>query len=256
MGLLRFCFGLALVTASLSAQGVIVAGRSGQRGYDGDDKPATSALLSLANVQNGCNDPTRFEQTSHISFDARGNLYLADSDNHRIRRIDTSGVITTVAGTGEVPAINSRCEPTGAVVDGPALSTRLFGPSDVVVHPNGNLIIADQQNNRIRQVTPDGRISTIVGSGTHNLYAPNIPATSSPMDWPSAVALDANGTLYFAELHSNRVGKIVDGRIVTVAGTGFPGYNGDGMSANAATLSKPAGIAIDPNGNLLIADTG
>src|SRR6185312_8347609 len=113
MGPLRVCFGLALVTAMLPAQGVIVAGRSGQRGYDGDDKPATSALLALANHQNSC-DPNRFEQISHISVDAKGNLYIADSINHRIRRIDASGIITTVAGSGEPPAANSRCEPTGS----------------------------------------------------------------------------------------------------------------------------------------------
>lgn len=229
----------------LPAQGVIVAGRVELRGFDGDNKPASTALVSLANFRNTCGGAT-FEQTSHISVDAKGNIYFADSGNHRIRRIDPAGTITTVAGTDEGTITNALCEPSGPVGDGAIATTaRLLNPSDVVMHPNGNLIVADQQNNRIRQVTIGGSITTIVGSGLHNPYSPGIPATSSPMDWPSALAVDAAGVIYFAELHSNRVGKLVGGRISDVAGTGNP-----------TVLSKPAGIAIDPSGNLLIADTG
>src|SRR4051812_42042554 len=110
MGPVRLCVGFALVTSLLPAQGVIVAGREGIRGYDGDNKPATSALLSLANLQNSC-EPLPYVQTSRISIDSKGNVYLADAGNHRIRRIDTAGVITTVAGTGEPPPANARCEP-------------------------------------------------------------------------------------------------------------------------------------------------
>ncbi len=227
------------------------------RGFDGDNGPATAAALALANFQNTC-DPNRFEQTSHISVDAKGNIYLTDSDNQRVRRIDASGVITTVAGTGDAPQTNSRCEPTGPIGDGgAAVSARLFNPADVIPDSKGNLLIADQQNNRIRQVSAAGNIITIAGSGLHNLFAPGIPATSSPMDWPSSLALDANGVLYFAELHSSRIGKIgADGRLGIAAGIGFPGYSGDLGLATAARLSKPAGIAIDRTGNLLIADTG
>lgn len=255
---MRACLGLLFLIAALDAQTLTaVAGRPGIRGGDGDGGPAGSATLALANLQNTC-DPNRFEQTSHIAFDQAGNLYIADSENQRIRRIDSSGTITTIAGSGEKPATNARCEPTGTAGDGgPALSARLFNPADIVVQPNGNILIADQQNNRIRQLTPSGTITTISGSGLHNLYAPGIPATTSPMDWPSALALDSAGILYFAELHSNRIGKLgADGKLATVAGTGFPGFNGDRIPAATATLSKPAGIAFDAAGNLLIADTG
>src|SRR5581483_11684365 len=170
----------------------------------------------------------RFEQSSHIALDGKGNLYVADSSNQRVRRIDVSGTITTIAGSGEA---QNGCTAAGPVGDGAnALAARFFGPADVLPLANGNLIIADQQNNRIRQVSPSGAITTIAGNGLHNLYSPGIPATASPMDWPSALAADGNGVVYFAEVHSNRVGRIVNGALNTVAGTGFPGFNGDGVA--------------------------
>jgi len=265
MGSRRVLVGLVVWAAAGHAQdGAIttIAGRTPVngapvRGFGGDGSAASDSTVALANFVNTC-DPNRFEQTSHISVDSKSNIYFADSNNQRIRRIDIGGVIATMAGSGDPPQADSRCQQTGSVGDaGSALASRLFNPSDVIVHPNGNLIIADQQNNRIRQVTPAGVITTIAGSGLHNLYAPGVPATSSPMDWPSSLALDSNGVLYFAELHSNRVGRIGgDGRMATAAGTGFPGYNGDRIAATSAMLSKPAGIAIDRNGLLLIADTG
>lgn len=244
------CWGVWLALAASAQTPVIttVAG-NGARGFSGDGGPALSAQLALADLQNPC-DPVRFEQTSHIAFDAAGNLLIADSGNHRIRRVSTDGVISTVAGTGEKPATDSRCNVTGAVGD------RLYNPAGIAVLPNGSLVIADQLNNRIRLVTPAGVMTTIAGNGTHNLYAPGIPATASPMDWPTAVAVDAAGLVYFAELHSNRIARIgADGRLTTIAGTGFPGYNGDGIPATAAQLNKPTGIAFDLAGNLYIADS-
>jgi uncharacterized protein (TIGR03437 family) len=249
---------VALVSGAFAQTPVIstVAGTT-QRGFSGDNGPAGSAMIALANLQNDC-DPLRFEQTSHISVDAAGNLYIADSNNQRIRRVAVDGTITTIAGSGEPPVNNGRCEPAGPIGDsGSAREARLYNPSDVLALPNGNLIIADQLNNRIRQVSPSGVITTIAGNGTHNLYAPGIPATSSPMDWPSALAVHPDGTIYFAELHGNRVARIgADGRLSTVAGNGFPGFAGDGGPASSAQLRKPAGIAIDSAGNLFIADTG
>jgi uncharacterized protein (TIGR03437 family) len=230
-----------LLLPSLAAQtGIVttIAGRGGP-GFSGDNGPATAASLALANLQNQC-DPSRFEQTSHISLDSKGNLYLADSNNQRIRRIDPGGTITTIAGDGAAPAANCA--------GFPAASPHLFNPADVLPLGNGNILIADQQNNRILQISPSGTTTTIAGNGLHNLFAPGIPATSSPMDWPAALAVDSAGLIYFAELHSNRIGRInANGTLATVAGNGFPG---------AATLTKPAGIAIDSAGNVLIADTG
>jgi uncharacterized protein (TIGR03437 family) len=247
---------VAFIGVACSAQTVVtIAGTV--RGYAGDGGPAANAQLALANLQNEC-DPNRLEQTVHLSVDAPGNIYIADSNNQRIRRIDTQGAIATVAGSGSRPTRNSLCESTGTVGDGSdARAALLYNPADVAVLSNGSLVIADQQNNRIRLVTSSGAISTIAGSGLHNLYAPGIAATASPMDWPSAVVADSTGIIYFAEMHSNRVGKIgLDGKLVTVAGTGFPGYNGDRIQANTAQLRKPSGLALDSAGNLYIADQG
>jgi uncharacterized protein (TIGR03437 family) len=254
VALRRSLVGFLVHSSILAQSGVIttIAGRTPVngapvRGFDGDGGPALAAALSLANFQNTC-DPNRFEQTSHIAVDAKSNIYFTDSNGQRIRRIDPSGVITTIAGTGDQPG--PACQAPGPVNDGgKALAARLFNPADVVVHPNGSLLIADQQNNRIRQITASGTISTIAGSGSHNLYAPGIPATTSPMDWPSSLVIDANGLIYFAEEHSNRIGKIgADGKLSTVVDLDPTKFT--------ATLNKPMGIAFDRNGGLLIADTG
>jgi uncharacterized protein (TIGR03437 family) len=207
--------------------------------------------LALANFQNTCNgDPNRFEQTSHIAVDSKGNIYFTDSENQRVRRIDATGVITTIAGSGSKPATNARCEPTGSVGDnGPAIAAQLYNPADVLVRADGTLLLADQQNNRIRQVAASGTITSISGSGLHNFYAPGLPATSSPMDWPSSLAVDSKGAIYFAELHSNRIGKLgADGKLSTVVDVNPITFT--------AVLNKPAGIAFDRDGNLLVADTG
>src|SRR5450432_851713 len=111
--------------------------------------------------------------TSATPIDSNSNIYFADSINQRIRRIDTSGTITTVAGSGTAPATNSLCQGTSPVGDGgSAAGAHLFNPSAAMVDPKGNLIVADQQNNRIRQVNSAGNITTIVGSGQHNFYSP------------------------------------------------------------------------------------
>jgi hypothetical protein len=225
---------------ALGQTGIITTLGGTTRGYSGDDGPAISAQIALANVQNEC-DPNRYEQTVHLSLDSAGNIYFADSNNQRVRRI-SKDTISTVVGSGNRTTRNGNCEPIGSVGDGnDAHAASLYNPADVFVLRNGSLVIADQQDNRIRLVTSAGAISTIAGNGSHNLYVPGIPAISSPMDWPSAVLQDSSGVTYFAEMHSNRVGKIgLDGRFSTVAGTGFPGYNGDRIQATSAQLRKPA----------------
>ena len=254
------------VALAQSSDGVMatLAGRTRvngapERGYSGDDSPSRKALLALADLQNEC-DPARFEQISHLALDPSGAIYVADTANHRIRRITPAGIITTFAGIGERLPVDSRtCVPTvSAIGDGaPATAARLFHPSGIAWHPNGSLIVADQWNNRIRQISASGTITTIAGNGLHAVYSPGIPATSSGLDWPTAVAVDAAGVVYFSEMHSGRVARIgPDGRLVTVAGFGIPGFTGDAGPATSMRLSNPTGIALDPSGNLYIADQG
>ena len=230
------------------------------RGFGGDDGHGRKALLALANSQNDC-DPARNEQISHLAADAAGNVYVTDSANQRIRRIDAFGTITTVAGNGEKPPVDPRtCVPSGGAIlgdGGPARDARLHYPAGIAVHQSGGIVFADQQNNRIRFVNADGVISTLAGNGLHAFYAPQVPALNSGLDWPVAVAVDESGAVYFSELHSGRVARIgADGRLVTVAGTGFSGFNGDSGRATSMRLSNPTGIALDRAGNLYIADQG
>lgn len=264
-GLVRVgIFGAILAAGSLWGQtGVITTIAGTTQGYSGDGGPATLAQLTLANVRNEC-DPARFEELNHISVDAAGNIYLADTNANRIRRIAPNGTITTVAGSGTRPTIEpSRCSPQGNAAEagdgGPASAAKLYGPSHAIMLPNGNLLICDEKNNRIRQVSPQGVITSVVGGPTnlHSFFAPNIPANLTPMDWPSAIAVDATGRLYFAELHSNRIGRVNgDGRLQVIAGTGLPGMGADGADATRSQLANPTHIAFDKDGNLLVVEQG
>ena len=144
-----------------------------------DDAPAIMATIALANIQNGC-DPNRYEQTSHLSVDTTGNIYFADSNNQRILRITPQGNISTVAGNGTRPTTNGNCEPTGSVGDGPdARSALLYNPADVFALPNGDFLIADQQNNRIAvTIRKQGEmVEVFVGKVSIARYEKAIPDT-------------------------------------------------------------------------------
>jgi uncharacterized protein (TIGR03437 family) len=221
----------------VSPNGLIttVAG-NGIEGFSGDGGPATSASL---NYPEG------------IAVDASGNLFIGDGDNDRIRRVSAGGVITTVAGNG-----NYRFSGDG----GPATSAALNFTSEfaeqgkLVVSPLGDIFLADSANNRIREVSDSGVITTVAG-GNPGFSGDGGPATSASLNNPSGVALDASGDLYIADAYNNRIRKVsADGVIITVAGTGQYGFSGDGGPATAAQLWNPTGVAVDASGNLFIAD--
>ncbi|MFC5470135.1 cadherin-like beta sandwich domain-containing protein [Cohnella suwonensis] len=211
-----------------------VAG-SGVGGYSGDGGPAVTANLF---------GPT------HVVVDGSGNLYIADTNNSRIRKVATNGTISTVAGTG----VNGYSGDGG-----PAVSAQLYDPTGVAVDGSGNLYIADSANNRIRKVATDGTISTVAGIGSFNNYGysgDGGPAVSAQLNDPIGVAVDGSGNLYIADSANNRIRKVTpDGTIRTVAGKDTGGYSGDGGSAVSAQLSWPFGVAVDGSGNLYIADT-
>ena len=183
-----------------------------------------------------------------VAVDGAGNLYIADTANQRIRKIDATGTITTIAGTGEY----------GFGGDGgPAAEAQLSFPYGVAVDGAGNLYIADTDNQRIRKVDSTGTITTIVGTGEVGFSGDGGPATEAQLVHPTGVAVDEAGNLYIADVVALRIRKVdAAGTITTIAGTGEYGFGGDGGPAADAQLSFPYGVAVDGAGNLYIADTG
>ncbi len=204
------------VTGSVPAYTInTVAGSSNV----GDGGPATAASLSDA---------------EGVAVDSAGDVFIADANDHRIRKIAPDGTISTVAGDG-FPGFSGD--------GGPASAARLNTPYGIAVDSAGDLYIADLGNNRVREIAADGTITTV--SGTDAFLAPR------------NVALDAKGNLYVSEFAGHRVRCVsTGGTITTIAGTGTAGFSGDGGPATAAELNYPAGLAFDSAGNLYIADSG
>ena len=211
-----------------------VAG-NGIASYSGDNALATNATL---------NTP------SGITVDAAGNLYIADSGNNRVRKVDAvSGLITTMAGPG-----------SGSLADGgPAVSATLSNPSDVALDSAGNLYIADTYNNRIRKVDLSGTITTVVGGGTPTAGTDGLGngglATNALLSRPYGITFDSSGTLYIADTYNHLIREVNNGIISVVAGNGNPTYSGDGGAAINASLNAPHALRFDSAGSLYIADT-
>jgi sugar lactone lactonase YvrE len=187
-----------------------------------------------------------FGSPSGVGVDALGNIYIADSQNNRIRIVDTAGIITTFAGTGAT-------SPTGD--GGPATAATLNNPSSVTCDAMGNVFIADDGRSCIRKVNTAGIISTIAGNGTYGFSGDGGQATAASLRGASSVAFDAAGNFYIADRNNNRIRKVDTGGIITTfAGTGTAGYTGDGGQATAAQLNNSHIITLDAIGNLYISD--
>ena len=199
-------------------------------GYIGDGNTAIQASL---------NSP------QDVFVDTVGNIYIADAEFNRIRKIDTAGNITTVAGGSA-----TSTQPYGD--DGPATNAYLREPSGVFVDNTGNIYIADQGLSRIRKVDTSGIITTVAGGGT---VVDTTIATATRLSGPTDVIVDGDGNIYIADRGNHRVRKVdAAGTITTIAGTGDRGFDGDGGPATQAQLSNPSGIHLDSAGNLYIAD--
>jgi trimeric autotransporter adhesin len=175
-------------------------------------------------------------------------LYIADSANHRIRKLDTvTNALVTVAGTGIAGSSGDS---------GQATDAKLKSPSGVTVDASGNLYIADTGNNKIRMVTTAGIISTVAGTGSAGSSGDEGAATLATLNSPKGVFVDGSGNIFIADTNSDRIRKVTaaTGIISTLAGT-ITGYAGDGGLATAAQLKKPSGVWVDAAGNIYIADT-
>lgn len=213
------------------------------------DWPAWRIDTVAGSSLNGDGGPAvaaQFGAIQGVAADRAGNLYLSDTDNHRVRKVTPDGCIATLAGTGAAGFSGDG---------GPAAAAQLNLPYGLAVDPAGNVYIADLGNSRIRRVAPDGAISTWAGGGS-DATGEGGPATAAALRTPRNLALDAAGNLYVSEFQGHRVRKITpDGHIATVAGTGLAGFSGDGGPATAAELNYPAGLALDRAGSLYIADS-
>jgi sugar lactone lactonase YvrE len=211
----------------------------------------TAAYLGDYNA--GIATSAQLNRPYNVAVDSSGNIYIADRSNHCIRRVNTSGIITTVAGTGTAGSLGDG---------GNATSAQLSSPTGVAVDLSGNIYIADTWNHRIRKITVStGIITTIAGTGTNGFSGDGSAATSALLYSPDSVVLDSMGNVYITDTWNNCIRKITvsTGIITTIAGTGgngagFIGFTGDGGVATSAKLNYPSGVALDLSGNVYIAD--
>ncbi len=188
-----------------------------------------------------------------VAVDQSGNIYIADVVNYLVRKVDTQGVVHSVAGC--LPGMLSACIPNLLGDGGKATSAVVF-VYNVAVDNAGNLYIADSGHSMVRKVTPDGTLSTIAGNNKQAYGGDNGPGLSASLNGPNGLAVDAAGNVYIADVLNNRIRKVdSSGTITTVAGNGHFGFAGEGVAGPNAQLSNPQYIALDSAGNLFIADT-
>ncbi len=209
------------------AGGVTIVAGNGTESYSGDNGPARDAQL--------------YHPFGLLS-DPSGGLYISDTNNNRVRRVDIKGVITTVPGTYSQSA-------TGA--------TLLIAPSGLAIDPHGNLLIADYLTNKIFQLDSAGKLTVIAGTGTAGDSVDGSPAIDAMLNSPHKILETPSGELLISDWGSSSIRKIdSSGNITTIAGTGTKGYSGDGGPAIQAQFSEQIGIARDAAGNIYVADTG
>lgn len=199
-------------------------------GYGGDHRRASTALIA---------------NPYYAVTDEQGNIFVSDSGNHRIRQVDSQGIIRTVAGTGQ---------PGFAGDGGPAVYAQLRNPRGIHVDSSGTLYVADAGNHRIRMIHPWGTITTLAGTGQSGYNGDGGLARIAQLSNPSGVTTDLFGNVFISDTGNHRVRKVSGGSISTVAGTGAAGYGGDDGPAVSASLQIPTAITTDLIGNVYVAD--
>jgi sugar lactone lactonase YvrE len=253
--------------------GITTFAGTGVAGYTGDGRAASVATL---------------DSPSGVAVDANGNVYIADTSNGVVRKVDSLGNITTFPDPGrrffatQAVAVDTRGNvyvgvlysdlvykvtpsgsvsqfagggPSGRLGDGGPATQATLTPFGIAVDSRGNVYIADSYDQRIRKVNPSGTITTFAGNGIRGSGGEGGSATAAQLDSPNGVAVDANGNVFIADTGNERIRKVdSSGIITTVAGTGIAGFSGDGGSATLAQLSTPLGVAVDGNGDIFITD--
>lgn len=220
-----------LFVCILHAQIITTVVGTGTIGFYGDGLSAKSAQLDRPNT---------------IAFDKLGNMYLCDVNNNRIRKVNTAGIITTVAGDGTKSYKGDN---------GPATIAGLDDATSIAVDQFGNLYIGTTEDHRIRKVNTAGIITTIAGTGVSGYNGDNIQATSAQLFYPYVAGIDVSGNVYFSDYDNHRVRKInSSGIITTIAGNGTSGYGGDGGPATNAQLSGPTWLCLTLTGDIYIPD--
>lgn len=219
----------------LQAATITTVAGTGERGYSGDGGLATDAAMNMPH---------------ELCFDRAGNIYVVERDSHAVRKIDRdSGVISTVAGTGEAGFSGDG---------GPATQAQLQQPHSIAFDSNGDLLICDIRNHRIRRLNLDtGIIDTFAGTGAQEPTPDGAPIQGTPLNGPRTIVVGLDGSLFLALREGNQIVRLdpASGQIHHLAGTGQQGHTGDGGPATQATLAGPKGLAYGPDGTLYIADT-
>jgi streptogramin lyase len=216
----------------------IVAG-TGSQGFSGDGGPAVRA---------------QFTCPAGVAVDAKGNLYVTDHGDNRVRIVDRRGMVHAFAGAGPIPPIGSNEGAFGG--DGGQARRALFrAPVNLAIASHANIYLSDRDNGAVREIRPDGVVTTVAGTGERGFSGDGGPAKAAKLDQPQGITFDDAGNMYIADSANNRVRRVDPmGVITTFAGDGHHGYSGDGGPARSAKLSDPAALAFDTHGNLYVAE--